>query len=343
MPSEQPAPAGSSPAHGDQAAPPVVGVDVGGTKLLAVRLDPDGTVVPDIAIAVPRQGADVVAEVAAAARRLAGPGGPGAIGVGVPGLVDGAGTVRFAPNLPGLAGTPVTEALGAALPGWKVWVGNDATAAGWGEHDRGAARHADDVLVVTLGTGIGGAVISGGRLVEGANRYAGEFGHMVVDPHGPRCPCGKQGCWERFASGSGLGALGRETALAGDAPRVVALAGGDAEAVRGEHVTVAAAEGDQPALEIMNRFGWWVALGLANLANILDPRLIVVGGGLISAGNVLIEPTRRAFAALVEAPFARAAVEIEPALLGSQAGAIGAGLLAEAVGEQSRSGVPEPP
>jgi glucokinase len=319
-------------------AAPVVGVDIGGTKLLAVRLDPDGTVVPDIAIAVPQWGPAVVEEVAAAAHRLAGPGGPGAIGVGVPGLVDGTGTVRFAPNLHGLVGTPVTEALSAALPGWSVWVGNDATAAGWGEHDRGAARNADDVLVLTLGTGIGGAVISGGRLVEGRNRYAGEFGHMVVDPHGPPCGCGKRGCWERFASGSGLGSLARETAVAGEAPRLVELAGGDPEAVRGEHVTAAAAEGDGPAVEIMDRFGWWVALGLANLANAFDPGLIVLGGGLISAGDVLIEPTRRAFTALVEAPFARAEVDIQPALLGSQAGAIGAGLLAAAVGRSPTPG-----
>jgi glucokinase len=108
----------------------------------------------------------------------------------------------------------------------------------------------------------------------------------------------------------------------------VDLAGGDPELVRGEHVTAAAAEGDASALEIMNKFGWWVALGLANLANALDPELIVVGGGLITAGDVLVGPTRRAFADLVEAPSARASLRIEPAQLGSAAGAIGAGLLA---------------
>jgi glucokinase len=236
--------------------------------------------------------------------------------------------VRFTPNLPGLAGTQLSAALGEALPGWAVWVGNDATAACWAEHDRGAARDAYEVLMVTLGTGIGGGLISGGKLIEGFNRYAGEFGHMVVDPHGPRCPCGKQGCWERFASGSGLGRLGREMAIAGAAPRLMALAGGDPEMVRGEHVTAAATEGDRAALDIMNKFGWWVALGLANLANALDPELIVVGGGLITAGDVLIGPTRRAFADLVEAPSARAALRIEAAWLGAGAGAIGAGLLA---------------
>jgi glucokinase len=307
----------------------VVGVDIGGTKLLAVRLDPDGQVTADpVTQASPRDGPDVVEEVAASVRRLSGAAPSGAVGIGVPGLVDSTGTVRFAPNLPGLAGTSVSAAVAAALPGWHVWVGNDATAACWAEHDRGAACGADDVLMVTLGTGIGGGIISRGVLNEGHNRYAGEFGHMVVDPHGPRCPCGKQGCWERFASGSGLGRLGREMAIAGEAPRLVDLAGGDPELVRGEHVTAAAAEGDPSALEIMKKFGWWVALGLANLANALDPELIVVGGGLITAGDVLIGPTRLAFADLVEAPSARDPVRIEPARLGSAAGAIGAGLLA---------------
>jgi glucokinase len=282
--------------------------------------------------ASPKDGPGVVLEVAAAVRRLCGDAAAGAVGLGVPGLVDGTGTVQFAPNLPGLAGTALAEDVGAALPGWAVWVGNDATAACWAEHDRGAARGADEVLMVTLGTGIGGAIISGGRLLEGSNRYAGEFGHMVVDPHGPRCPCGKQGCWERFASGSGLGALGREMALAGEAPRLVELSSGDPEVVRGEHVTAAAAEGDAAAIAIMTRFAWWVALGLANLANALDPELIVVGGGLIAAGEVLIEPTRRAFRELVEAAEVRETVRIEPAVLGSHAGAIGAGLLAAARG-----------
>jgi glucokinase len=291
-------------------------------------LDADGRVTADGVQTSPNDGSGLVDEVAAAARRLAGSAEVGALGLGVPGLVDMTGTVRFTPNLPGLVGALLTDALRDALPGWKIWVGNDATAACWAEFDRGAAQGADEVLMVTLGTGIGGGIISGGRLVEGSNRYAGEFGHMVVDPHGPRCPCGKRGCWERFASGSGLGALGREMAIAGEAPRLVGLAGGDPEAVRGEHVTAAAAEGDAPALEIMSRFGWWVALGLANLANALDPALIVVGGGLITAGDVLIEPTRRAFVELVEAPWARTNVRIEAAVLGSRAGAIGAGLLA---------------
>ncbi len=213
-------------------------------------------------------------------------------------------------------------------PGVPAWVGNDATAAVWAEHQRGAAVGADDVLMVTLGTGIGGGIVSGGRLQEGANRFAGEFGHMVVDPNGPLCPCGKRGCWERFASGNGLGTLGREAAIAGQAPRVRDLAGGDPEAVRGEHVTAAAADGDTDACEIMARFAWWLALGLAGLANAFDPSVIVLGGGLVDAGEVLIAPTRRSFADLVEAQTLRSGLQVVAATLGPRAGAVGAALLA---------------
>ena len=306
-----------------------VGVDIGGTKLQAIRLEDGGGIMTDPAQASPVDGAGVVAGVVAAAHRLSPP-LPDAVGVGVPGLVDSNGVVRFAPNLHGLEGTNVRDELRAALPGAGVWVGNDATAACWAEFSRGAARGARDVLMVTLGTGIGGGIVADGRLVEGNNSYAAEFGHMVVDPHGPKCPCGKQGCWERFASGSGLGWLGREMAIAGEAPRLVELAGGDPEIVRGEHVTIAAAEGDGHAIEIMRRFAWWVALGLANLATIFDPQLIVLGGGLIDAGDVLLEPTRRAFADLVEAGAVRPVIRIVAATLGARAGAIGAALLAAA-------------
>ena len=166
-----------------------------------------------------------------------------------------------------------------------------------------------------------------GQLVGGAHGFAGEIGHMVVDPHGPPCPCGKRGCWERFASGNGLGTLARAAAQAGRLRAVVRLAGGDPEAVRGEHVTAAALEGEPQALEVMNTFAWWLALGLANLANAVDPSVIVLGGGLIEAERVVMGPVRRAFSELAEAPGARL-VEIVPAHFGERAGAVGAGLLA---------------
>jgi glucokinase len=308
-----------------------IGIDIGGTKLLAVRVDPDGTVVLDPKQASPRTQREMVVEVVEAAGRLC-DGLPSALGVGVPGLVDERGGIRFTPNLPGVAGMALGSVLRRELPGVKLWIGNDANAACWAEHQLGVGQGYDDLLMVTIGTGIGGGLISDGRLFEGSHRFAGEFGHMVVDPDGRRCPCGRRGCWERYASGAGLGYLGREAAMAGAAPGLVELAGLDPEAVRGEHVTAAAALGDRQAIEIMNRFGWWVALGLANLVNALDPQAIVIGGGLVDAGELLLAPVRRWFSELVEAVEVRPEVPILGAALGPHAGSVGAGLLALMLG-----------
>lgn len=312
-----------------------VGVDVGGTKVLAVLMDGEGTVLAEAKEPTPRTADELVDLIATAAGEVGAGSSTNDLGVGVPGLVDHDGTLRFAPNLPGVIGVPVRAGLEARLPGVRVRVGNDATCAAWAEHVQGAGRGCDDMLMVTLGTGIGGGLIAGGRLIEGANGFAGEIGHMVIDPQGPRCLCGRRGCWERLASGSGLGRLGREAGEAGLASRIVSLAGGDPESVRGEHVTVAAAEGDQEARAVMASFAWWVALGLANLANIFDPKCIVLGGGMVEVGpghinSVLLDPVRTAFAGLVEAGEYRPPIEIAPALLGSRAGAIGAALLAQA-------------
>lgn len=304
-----------------------LGIDLGGTKLLALRIDDEGAVGGEWTIPSPATGAELIDAVEAASCALC-DGKPGAIGVGVPGLVDESGTVRFAPNLLGISGTPLRGQLRQRFREASLWVGNDASAACWAEHAIGAARGSSDVLLVTLGTGIGGGVVSGGVLVEGAHRFAGEIGHMVVDPSGPPCPCGRNGCWERFASGAALGALGREAAKRGEAGAVVQLAGGDATEVRGEHVTAAALAGDAGALELMDRFAWWVALGLANLANALDPEVIVIGGGLASAGEALMERVRRWFGGMVEAAEARQRTKLVVATLGVGAGATGAGLLA---------------
>lgn len=294
-----------------------------------MRIEPDGTVGAEARRPTPGEGEALLDAITETVRQV----GPvGYLGVGVPGLVDQSGVLRFAPNLPGVVDLAVRAGLQQRFPGAVVTVGNDATCAAWAERDLGAGRGSDELLMVTLGTGIGGGIVSNGQLLLGANGFAGEFGHMVVDPHGPRCPCGKRGCWERFASGSGLGRLAREAAQAGDAPGVVRLAGGDAEAVRGEHVTAAAAHGDAGAIAIIEQFAWWLAVGLANLANIFDPDCIVIGGGLTVSGGVMLAPTTAAFADLVEAVEHRPPISIVLAHFGERAGAIGAGLLAQASG-----------
>lgn len=309
-----------------------IGVDIGGTKVLAVRLSPAGEVEAWGKLRTPFGAGDVLDTVLVGAAQVAD--GSGEIsralplGVGFPGMLDRSGTAHFCPHLHSVDGMDLRRLLAERRePGATTVVFNDATAACWAEHSIGAAQGSDDVLMVTLGTGIGGGMVAGGALLDGAHGFAGEIGHMVIDPHGPPCPCGKRGCWERFASGDGLGRLAREAALAGKLDCAVKAAGGDPEAVRGEHVTAAALDRHPEALVVMKEFAWWLALGLANLCNVLDPSVIVLGGGLIEADYAVMEPLRDAFADLVEAPGARR-IRVVPAQLGEKAGAVGAALLA---------------
>ena len=299
-----------------------VGVDVGGTKCLAVCVDGDLQVVAEARRPTPKGPEAIIDTIAELVGELA----PfDSIGVGVPGLVTMDGTLRAAPNLVDIrefrVGALLTERLGV-----DVHVDNDATCAAVAEWKRGVARGSDDFVMVTLGTGIGGGVVAGGRLVRGANGFTGEIGHMVVDPGGPPCPCGRRGCWERYASGSGLGRLARDAAVAHRLARVVEIAG-NVEDVRGEKLAVAAREGDLEALEVFDQFGRWVALGLVNLTNILDPGLLVLGGGLAASADLSSGPIRRWFAELLYAPELRPHPRLEFAEMGERAGAIGAALL----------------
>lgn len=307
-----------------------IGIDVGGTKCLGVALDGSGSIVAEHRVATPA-GAEAVLEAVAEVAGALGSGPGVTVGLGMPGLVDGDGVLAFAANLPGVADLPVRTILEKRLGGVRITVDNDANCAAWAEHSLGAARGCAHVVLATLGTGIGGGVVSAGRLVRGAHGFGGEIGHMVVDPDGPPCPCGQRGCWERFASGDALGRMGREAATNGAAARVAELAGGDPRAVRGEHVTTAAAGGDEVALELVGRFAWWLALGLANLANVVDPERFVIGGGLVETGDLVLEPARVAFAQLLQGAEHRPQVPIVAAVMGEHAGAVGAALLGAAV------------
>ena len=317
---------------------PCIGVDVGGTKVLGLRLSPDGELEASLKRPTPSLAGDVIEVVLEVADELGLKEGaaPVPLGVGCPGMVDLDGKAHFCPHLHDLDGFPLGRELVARRPaGNTTVVFNDATAACWAEHSLGAARGAANMLMVTMGTGIGGGLVMGGQLVEGAHGFAGEIGHMVIDPDGPPCPCGKRGCWERYASGSGLGWLARQAAAAGGLSGVVAIAGHVPDAVRGEHVSEAARAGDPEAIEVVRQLAFWLALGLANLANLLDPSVIVLGGGVIESGNVVLEPIREAFAAAVEGPGARG-VHIRAAYFGERAGAMGAALLARRVATAGR-------
>ena len=308
--------------------PTTIGIDLGGTNCRGVVLNGAGEVIADHR-APSRAGNDgvieVLVEVAATLREEVR--GVAAVGVGAAGLVDFDGYLRVAPNIAGVCDLDVRGMLSQRL-GLPVVVDNDVTAACWAEREIGAARGADDCLLVALGTGIGGGVVAGGQLVRGTHGYAGEFGHMIVDPNGPDCPCGQRGCWERFASGTGLAWLARQAAERGDAPAVLALAGGDIDALRGEHVTRAAASGDAGAEAIMSTFARWIGLGLANLANAFDPSTVVLGGGLIESGEILLDPVRAAVDDFALGARVRPKFDVVAATLGERAGSIGAALLA---------------
>lgn len=307
-----------------------VGLDVGGTKVLAVAIGDDGTPRAELKRPVTKSRDGLLDALAEAATEVAEAAGValGAVGVGMPGLVDAEGVVRVAPNLRDIEGVNVRDGLSVRLGGGAVTVDNDVTCAAAGEWAVGAATGLDDVVLVALGTGIGGGLIVGGRLARGANGFGGEVGHVVVDPSGPWCPCGRRGCWERYASGSGLGRLGREAAQAGRLDQAVAAAGGDAESVRGEHVTAAARAGDPEATAVLEEFAWWLSLGLAGLANVLDPSRIVIGGGLVADADLWIGPARTSFDELVVGSGQRPRIPLIPAALGERAGAVGAAHIA---------------
>jgi glucokinase len=298
------------------------GVDIGGTKCLGVVVDGAGAVVREDRLATPYgQEAllDVLTELAAALAPYE------TFGVGAAGLVSYEGIWRAAPNVGGVWDFSIKRRLSQRL-GLDVAVDNDATCATLAEWQVGAAAGVADMVMVNLGTGIGGGMVADSRVIRGANGFAGELGHMVVDPNGPPCVCGRRGCWERFASGSGLARLAREAATGGRLSRVAALAG-DAEAVRGEHVQAAAREGDRGALSVIDEWSWWVALGLVNLTNLSDPDVIVMGGGLAGAADLVLAPVRHHFGELLYAPAHRPHPRIEIAALGERSAAIGAALL----------------
>lgn len=307
-----------------------VGVDVGGTNVRAGVVDAAGAILDQEHTVTPEDGARrleaIVALITEVCTRTGATGAP--VGVGAAGLVDLAGVVRYAPNLD-WRDAPLQDDLADAL-GVDVRVENDAAAAAWGEYRVGAAQHATGgALMLTVGTGVGGGLIMDDRLVRGATGVGGEFGHMIVAEGGPRCPCGNLGCLEAMASGTAIGRMARAAVADREEPdsslhRI--------DEVSGAAVTDAAREGDVLAERILARAGRWLGVGIASLVNSLDPEVVIIGGGVLSAGPLLLEPAVKAYHARVVARAYRTVPPVLRAQLGDDAGLIGAALLAEASG-----------
>jgi glucokinase len=206
-------------------------------------------------------------------------------------------------------------------------VDNDGNCAAWGEVQAGAARGLQNVTFVGLGTGVAGGLVVDGRLIRGGHGFAGEPGHMTVVPHGLRCACGRLGCWEAYASGTGLARLASIAASEGRAPGLLARAGGDPAKIRGEEVTAALVAGNPEAEALVDEFAQWVAIGISNLVNVLDPEMVVLGGTMVEVGEALLRPVRRAYLEQALAPNLRNGPPLVAAALGRMAGGVGAALL----------------
>ncbi len=314
---------------------PVVGIDVGGTKILGVAIDlASGSVIARHQHPTRGDNAEKLADAIAGLLEavLDDPAnglseGSPVVGVGVPGLVDHDGVLRYGPNVPGVVDLDIVRSLGSRF-GLDVAAGNDAANAAAAERRWGAAQGHDHALVITQGTGIGGALIVDGHVVDGTNGFAGEPGHMLVDRSGHRCACGRLGCWETVSSGAGLRNLATDIVAAGGGARMLELAGGAIDALRGEHVAAAWFEGDADAAEVFDQFATWVAVGLGSLITLLDPGVVVLGGGLSEISELYIGAVRDRLPATVMGGSHRPEVPIVAAELGPEAGAIGAGLRA---------------
>ena len=307
-----------------------IGVDVGGTKVAAGVVDESGTILARTRRATPSASpADVEDVIAECVEELR----PGreveAVGIGAAGFIDAdRSRVLVAPNL-SWRDEPLRDAVSSRV-GLPAVVENDANAAAWAEHRFGAGRGERDLVMVTVGTGIGGGIVLDGRLYRGRYGIGAEFGHLQMVAGGRRCGCGQHGCWEQYCSGRALLHEAREIAdvQRGYGARLLELGDGRPEGIEAREVTAAAREGDPAALDCFEEVGGWLGQGLADLAAVLDPGVFVIGGGVADAGELLLGPARRRFAASLTGTRFRPHAEIRVAELGNDAGMVGAADLA---------------
>ncbi len=300
-----------------------IGIDLGGTKMMAGLVDDEGRIVEQRTVARPRDpDAMAAAPIELADSLMADE--VAAVGLGVAGFVTDEGVLVWGPNVVG-ENIPYS-AMMAERFGLPVTVDNDANFAALGEARLGASQGYRHSIMITLGTGIGGGIIIDGNVYRGSG-FAGEIGHMIVDVGGTRCTCGQRGCWETFASGRRLDQLARDLAARRPAGLVAELAAGST--ADGVHLTDAALAGDEEAVAALVEMAGWLGLGIANLVVAFAPEVILIGGGVSRAGDLLLEPARAAAASSIEGAAHRPETPILGATLGANAGLIGAAIAAK--------------
>lgn len=307
-----------------------IGVDIGGTNISIAVVDGDGRIVDSIRVDTPAEDAAALrAAIARGVRSLQQKHRVMAVGVAAAGFVDAQrSTVLFAPNINWRNEDLKTELeRELELP---VVVENDANAAGWAEFQFGGGRNVNNMALLTLGTGLGGALVVDEHLIRGAFGVAAELGHIRLVPDGVHCGCGNRGCWEQYASGNALTREAQELARRSPARAAAFLdaAGGDPDEITGEIVTAAAGDGDETARELLADLGGWLGLGIAQLATIMDPAIVVIGGGVSAASDFIIPSALDAYRRNLPARGQHPELTITVAELANDAGMIGASDLA---------------
>jgi glucokinase len=303
-----------------------IGVDVGGTKIAAAVVSPEGEILNEVRYptqAVPPN--RLIGTIAGAITEVKDGFEVGGVCLAVPGLIMASvNTVIFSPNLHEIENIRLDEEIGGRI-GVRVTVENDANAAAWGEFRYGAGKDVDHQIFITLGTGVGGGVITHGVLLRGAQGAGGELGHVTLDPDGPVCGCGNHGCLEALASGTAIRRRARE--VANDYPGSALGQLAVERQVLGEDVTELARGGDEASIRVLTETGRWLGIGVAGFVNMFNPEVVAVGGGASRAGDLILETVRDEVRLRARSP-SRDLVEIKEATLGPASGVLGAAALA---------------
>ena len=308
-----------------------IGIDIGGTKVLGGVVDSSGNILTTHREDTPKAGGrELTQTIIGVAQELLAQFPATSVGISAAGFVSAdRKTMLATPNIAGWNGVNLESAISEQLH-LPVVIENDANAAAWGEAIYGAGRGESELMMVTVGTGIGGGLVNNGQLYRGAFGVAAEFGHMRLVPGGHPCGCGALGCFEQYASGSALHRHLLE-AIEKDPARAQSLLSrgdGTIAGIKGNHITEAARDGDQLAIDAFNTTGDWLGAGIASIAVIVDPACVVIGGGVIDAGDLLMVPTREAINKYMPFSGKHPAPKVLVAELGNDAGLIGAADLA---------------
>lgn len=307
-----------------------IGIDVGGTKIAGGVIDSAGSVLKRERVESPSDNREqIVAAVVSLCRNLMTEFDVASVGISSAGLINRArDQIMFSPNLD-MTGSKIGEQVAAEIQ-LPVLLENDANCAAWGEFKYGAGVGFSNVVMLTVGTGLGSGIIVDKNLVIGGFGMAAESGHMVIKPEGQLCGCGQRGCLEQYASGQALTRNARSFVASGSpgAATLLKACSGDPTALTGPMVTAAAAEGDPASISILAEAGKWLGYGMAAIAAILDPEVFVVGGGGGDAGDLILQPAREAFEQRLTARDHRPIAQIVSAKLGNDAGMIGVADLA---------------